>query len=215
MTVLWATFLEVFQVGLFWLTQFYGGHLASAIISFSILARVALLPLTVRLSLRARAHARKVRALQPELLEVRERWKESPERVATETLAVYQRHQVSPIDTGVLKGSFAQTPIFVGLYHAVRGALNSASGDQAFLWLSSLSRPDLGVAMVVCTLVGMSTAAGATESQPAWALSIPALGAGAIALMMSAGFGLYLAATGLVGALQGLIVRRIEDGARG
>jgi hypothetical protein len=33
-----------------------------------------------------------------------------------------------------------------------------------------------------------------------------------MALMFSAGFGLYLASTGLVGTLQGLIARRIEAG---
>jgi hypothetical protein len=31
-----------------------------------------------------------------------------------------------------------------------------------------------------------------------------------MAMMLSAGFGLYLAASGAVGTLQGLIVRRIE-----
>ena len=40
MAALWGGFLEVFQVGLFWLTQFYGGHLASAIVTFSLLARI-------------------------------------------------------------------------------------------------------------------------------------------------------------------------------
>ena len=57
MAALWGVFLEVFQVGLFWLTQFYGGHLASAIVTFSLLARIALLPLTVSLAGRARRFA--------------------------------------------------------------------------------------------------------------------------------------------------------------
>ena len=87
MISMWQMFLEVFQVGLFWLTQFYGGHLAAAIVSFSILARLALLPLTVRMTLRARAHARQLQALRPELGRVRERWKGDPQRLTTETLA--------------------------------------------------------------------------------------------------------------------------------
>ncbi len=70
MTAMWAMFLEVFQVALFWLTQFYGGHLASAIVSFSLLARLALLPVTVGMTLRARAHARGMKALRPELARV-------------------------------------------------------------------------------------------------------------------------------------------------
>ena len=212
MTAMWEIFLEVFQVGLFWLTQFYGGHLAAAIVSFSILARLALLPLTVRMTLRARALARQLKALQPELGRVRERWKDDPQRLTTETLAVYQRRGVRPFDTGLLRGSLVQTPIFVGLFHAVRGALTSRAGEQTFLWLSNLARPDIGIAMIAFTFVGLSSLAGASQSQPGWMLALPPVSAAAMAMMLSAGFGLYLAATGAVGILQGLIVRRIEAG---
>jgi len=203
-------FLEVFRVGLFWLTQFYGGHLASAIISFSILARLALLPITVRMTLRARAHARETKALRPELVRVRERWKDDPQRLMTETMAVYQRRGIRPIDTGLLKGSLLQTPIFIGLFHAVRGALTSRGGEQTFLWVANLARPDVGVAVIAFALVGLSSLSGASESQPGWTLALPAVSSAAMAMMLSAGFGLYLAATGTIGTLQGLIVRRIE-----
>jgi len=209
---LWGTFLEVFQVGLFWLTQLYGGQLAPAIVTFSILARLALLPATVRLTLRARAHARKIAALRPRLVAVRERWSEDPERLARETLALYRRNELSPVDAGVMGGSLLQSPVFIGMYHAVRDALRARSGEQAFLWVSNLARPDLGIAALAFCLVGASALAGASESQPAWTLAVPALVSAVMALTLSAGFGLYLAATGLVGTLQGLVVRRIEAG---
>ena len=99
MSVLWSGFLEVFQVSLFWLTQSYGGHLASAIISFSLLARLLLLPLTVRLFLRTREHARRTRALRPELERVRRKWgSEDPGRVASE------RTFIPDLPTGVPLG---------------------------------------------------------------------------------------------------------------
>ena len=210
MTAMWAMFLEVFQIGLFSLTQFYGGHLASAIISFSILARLALLPITVRMTLRGRAHARRMKSLKPELVRVRDRWKDDPQRLMTETMAVYERRGIQPIDTGLLKGSLLQAPIFIGLYHAVRGALTSRGGEQTFLWVSNLARPDVGVAMIAFVFVGLSSLSGASESQPGWALALPAVSSAVMAMMFSAGFGLYLAATGTIGTLQGLIVRRIE-----
>ncbi len=212
MTSIWQMFLEVFQVGLFWLTQFYGGHLAAAIVSFSILARLALLPLTVRITLRARAHARRLQALRPELGRVRDRWKDDGQRLTAETLAIYERGGVQPVDSGVLKGSLVQTPVFIGLYHAVRAALTSRGGEQTLLWVSNLARPDIGVAMIVFGLVGLSSLAAASHSQPGWTLALPAVTAAAMAMMLSAGFGLYLAASGAVGTLQGLIVRRIEAG---
>ena len=212
MAALWGAFLEVFQVGLFWLTQFYGGQLASAIVTFSLLARIALLPLTVSLALRARSHARRLRAIRPQLDRVRERWAKDPQRLMKETMAVYERRGVSPMDAGLLKGSLAQTPVFLGLFKAVQGALAESGAKQAFLWVANLARPDVGVAVLAMSLIGLSAAAGAPETQRGWALAVPVISAGAMALMFSAGFGLYLAATGLVGTLQGLLVRRIELG---
>jgi YidC/Oxa1 family membrane protein insertase len=210
MSGLWGAFLELFQVGLFWLTQFYGGHVASAIVSLSLLVRLMLLPVTVRLSLRARAHGRAVRALRPELDRVRERWADTPERMATETVAVYQRAGVSPVDVGVLRSSLLQTPIFIGLYHAVRGALTPGVGRRSFLWVADIARPDVGVAVLASVAAGISAWVGANENQPAWTLALPTVLTGAMALAISAGFGLYLLASGLVGTLQGLLVMRIE-----
>ena len=210
MAALWGVFLEVFQVGLFWLTQFYGGHLASAIVTFSLLARIALLPLTVSLAVRARAHTRRLRAIRPQLDRVRERWAKDPQRLMKETMAVYERRGVSPMDAGLLKGSLAQTPVFLGLFKAVQAALAESGAKQGFLWVGNLARPDVGIAVLAMTLMGLSAASAAPETQRGWALALPVISAGAMALMFSAGFGLYLASTGLVGTLQGLLVRRIE-----
>ena len=56
---LWSAFLELCQAGLFGLTHFYGGQLGAAILSLSLLARLALLPVSIRLALRGRVHARR------------------------------------------------------------------------------------------------------------------------------------------------------------
>lgn len=207
---LWSGFLEIFQVSLFWLTQFYGGQLGAAIVSLSLLARLALLPLSVRVALRARAHARQLRALQPRLRKVRERWADDPTRQATETLAVYESAGVRPVDAGSLKGALLQMPVFLGLFHAVRAAVASRIGEQGFLWVASLARPDVGIALVAAALAGAGTMAGVSEPRPWWVSALPVLSVGLMALVMSAGFGLYLAASGAVGTLQALIVRRVE-----
>ena len=210
MAGLWAAFLEFFQLGLFWLTQFYGGHLASAIVSFSILVRLLLLPATVRMSLRARAHARRIRALKPELDRVKARWHETPDRLASETLAVYRRAGVSPMDLGLVRSSLLQTPVLLGLYHSIRALLTAGTVKRGFFWVIDIARPDFAVAVLAAASMALAGWAGASESQPTWTLGIPAVVSGIMALTLSAGLGLYLVASGLVGTLQGLMVRRIE-----
>ena len=68
--------------------------------------------------------------------------------------------------------------------------------------------------MLAFAFVGLGSLAGASDSQPAWTLALPAVSSAVMAMILSAGFGLHLAATGAVGTLQGLIVRRIEAGRR-
>ncbi len=43
---IWATFIELLQAGLFFLTQVSGGSLAVGIIALSLTVRLALFPLT-------------------------------------------------------------------------------------------------------------------------------------------------------------------------
>ena len=211
MSVLWSGFLEVFQLALFWLTQFYGGHLASAIISFSLLARLLLLPFSVRLTLRTREHSRRIRALRPELERIREKWGPGdPERMAKESLAVYERHGVKPIDGGLFRGSIIQTPIFIGLYRAVQNALSSLSAPQGFLWVRDLARPDIGMSVIATVLVGFGAVAASSQGQPRWAMAVPAIVTFGIAMAVSSGFALYLGSSGVISVLQGLLVRRAE-----
>jgi YidC/Oxa1 family membrane protein insertase len=208
--MIWSTFLELFQAGLFGLTQLYGGHLGPAIVSFALLARVVLLPVTVPMTLRARAHGRRLKAMQPELARLRNRWKDDPRRLMTETMRAYDRRGIRPMDPALLKGSLLQAPIFIGLFQAIRTALSTRGIGQTFLWVSNLARPDVGIAAVAFAFIGMSSLAGATDPQPKWMLALPAVSSAAMAMALSAGFGLYLAATGAVGTLQGLLVRRLE-----
>lgn len=213
MSVLWSGFLEVFQIALFWLTQFYGGHLASAIISFSLLVRLLLLPFTVRLTLRTREHSRRIRALRPELKKVREKGGPGdPKRMSKESLAVYERHGVKPIDGGMIRGSLVQTPVFIGLFRAVREALSNLSVPQGFLWTKDLARPDLGMSAIAALLVGLGSISASTQGQPRWAVALPAIAAFAMAMAVSSGFALYLGSSGLASTLQGLLVRRAEAG---
>lgn len=201
---------EVFRGGLFWLTQAWGGNLAAAIVSFSAVARLAVLPLSIRATLRARARARAMKVLQPELEAVRKRHADDPRRQIRETSAVFQRHGLSMVDLGLFKGAALQAPIFIGVFHAVRAALASRLGEQGVWWVVSLARPDVGIALLVFALVGLGAAAGASETQPTWTLAIPAAVSAVMALTLSAGFGLYLATSGAVGIVQGLAVRHIE-----
>lgn len=114
MTGIWSAFVELLQMAIFGATRLYGGSLRWAIVTVGLAARLLLLPLTVHLALRARAHARRIAALKPALDRVRERWASDPRRLLAEISAVYDRAGVKPIDSSVVRGSLVQAPLFMG-----------------------------------------------------------------------------------------------------
>jgi len=63
----WSSFLDLIRVVLFSLAHVCGGSLGGGIIMLSLLVRLALLPLTLRLALRAREHQAVLRGLEPQL----------------------------------------------------------------------------------------------------------------------------------------------------
>jgi YidC/Oxa1 family membrane protein insertase len=207
---IWSAFVEVLRLGIFGLAQLYGGSLGWAIITAGLLARLLLLPLTVPLALRGRAHARRIAGLRPELERIRKKWKDDPRRMLTETAGVYERTGVEPVDSSVLKGSLVQAPILLGLFQSIRAVIGTSNG-QGFLWLSSLTRPSVVIALLTACLAALGAIAAAPTSQPGpWLVVVVAVVTLIVVANVSAGFGLYVAASSLVGLLQSLIVRRIE-----
>jgi YidC/Oxa1 family membrane protein insertase len=212
MGALWSSFVELLQVGVFTLTQFYGGHLGPAIVTFALLARLALLPLTTRIALRSRAHAHRLKGIQPALQRVRERWEDDPNRMVQETMATYERAGIRPMDPALLKGSLIQMPLFLGLFQSIRAVVATGAAKQPFLWIGSLAKPDLLLALLVGGLVGVGVFANASGPQTSLRLLLllSCLGTFLMLLRFSAGFGLYMGASAVVSTLQGLVVRRRE-----
>ncbi|MDR2377498.1 MAG: membrane protein insertase YidC [Puniceicoccales bacterium] len=104
------------------------------IIAVTLLVRLLLWPLT-----RAQVRSSKQMALvQEPLRQLRERYKEQPQKLQAETLKLFKEHQVNPA-AGCLP-IFIQIPIFLGLYGMLRTATDLRFAE--FLWIRDLSRPD-------------------------------------------------------------------------
>lgn len=80
-----------------------------------------------------------LQAVQPKAKEIQERYKEDPEKMNVMLGELYRKNDVNPLLAIV--PAFAQIPIFIGLYRALKhlGELNLL--DEPFLWLPSLEGP--------------------------------------------------------------------------
>jgi YidC/Oxa1 family membrane protein insertase len=190
-----------------YLAQQFGGSTGWAIVALSVGIRVALLPLTLRLSRRAMRGQEIIRKLQPEIERLRKEFAQQPERLFTETMKLYRQHGYSPFDVPAMLGTFAQLPLFAMLYRAIGTVL--VSGER-FYWIRSLASPDGWLTLMV---VGL-TAAGAyfvpniSEGTRTMMIVLQVGVTVFIVWKLAAGYGLYWASSSAIGLIQNLWLRR-------
>ena len=205
---LWTLFVELMRQILFVLAIPLGGNLGAAIVALSVGVRLALLPMTLRLAIKAQEIQRTIRDLAPELERLKRRHAADPVRLARETQALYRKHGVDVVPSGTMASLAIQLPIGAGLYQAITQGL--ARGGR-FLWVGDLARPDLVVALIAAglgALAALVTAAGAAEHTARGAAILSGVVTFVVAWRLAAGLGLYWAASALVGVVQAILVRR-------
>jgi YidC/Oxa1 family membrane protein insertase len=191
------------------------GSLGAAIAIVAAVARVVLLPLTVRAALAARDHQARVLLLKPQLDALKAKYVGKPGELAAQTAALYKRHDVPTLPKGALLTAFVQIPLGAAIYQAVRTGVTAGT---RFLWIGDLTRPDFALTAITGLLaavgVGITGATQPSGANPA-GMSTYAMAAVSglftilFAFRLASGIGIYWAASSAVGILQPIIVRRI------
>ncbi|MFA7257090.1 MAG: membrane protein insertase YidC [Kiritimatiellales bacterium] len=105
-----------------------------AIMLLTIIVRVIFWPITHK----GTESMRRMQALQPQLKEIREKFKDNPQRMQQETMQFYKENKVNPL--GGCLPMFVQIPVFIALYTVLRSAIELRFSK--FLWISDLSEPE-------------------------------------------------------------------------
>lgn len=205
--LLWNQVVEILRESIFAYAQAFNGNLGAGILAVTFLARLALLPIGIRLARAAAEQQRAMARLQPSLDALRAKYKGDASRLAEETQRLLAREGVSAFPASGCLGTIAQAPVLIALYSSVRQA--AAAGGR-FLWVRNLARPDWPVAIVAAFLTLGAAAAG--PAAPAQSRSLMLSISVVVALMtlskMAAGVGLYWGLSSLFGAVQGWAVQR-------
>lgn len=113
--------------------EWFSGEYGLAVLLLVIIVRTLILPLTLKQVKSSKA----MQAIQPQLKEIQNKYKDTPEKVQQETMKLFQENKVNPM-AGCLP-LVVQMPIFIALYNAIY--YNSELRDHTFLWLQ-LGMPD-------------------------------------------------------------------------
>ena len=81
---------------------------------------------------------KRMSALQPKMTELREKYKDDPARINTETMKLYKEYGVNPL--GGCLPMVIQMPIFFGFLYMLYTAAELR--NAGFLWVHDLSQPD-------------------------------------------------------------------------
>jgi YidC/Oxa1 family membrane protein insertase len=106
-----------FATALLFLYQLLGGNIILTIIIFTVIIRFLVFPLTWQ-QLKS---SREMQKIQPEMKEMREKYKNDREKMAQAQMDLYRKHGINPF-AGCLP-LIVQLPILLGLYGAITIAL--------------------------------------------------------------------------------------------
>ncbi|MDQ3622043.1 MAG: YidC/Oxa1 family insertase periplasmic-domain containing protein [Verrucomicrobiota bacterium] len=110
------------------------GNYAWAILVLTLIIKSLMWPLQNK----ATNSMKRMQALQPKMTELREKFKDDPQRMNTELMKLYKDYGVNPF-SGCLP-MLIQIPIFFGFYNMLGKAVELR--NSKFLWVQDLSQPD-------------------------------------------------------------------------
>ncbi len=105
------------------------------LVLFSILIKVIVWPLTAK----SYKSMKRMQKLQPLLKAVQEKYKENPQKMQQEVMALYKEHKVNPM--GGCWPTLLQMPLLYGLFIVFRSTIE-LRGQPFVLWINDLSMPD-------------------------------------------------------------------------
>jgi YidC/Oxa1 family membrane protein insertase len=183
-----------------------GGNLGCAILVLSLGIRAALLPLTIKLARRARRNQEIMRALQPEIEQLKKRFEKKPELLFAETQKLYKKHGCNLLDLPAMAVGFIQLPIFMALYSSIRASISSTS---AFLWIKNLASPDFYLTLVIISLTGLSVflIPNSSAHMRNTLVAIQVVVTFFIVWKLAAGLGLYWVSSSFISLFQTLWLR--------
>ena len=127
----WVCYPLVWVLNLFhsWIPSFGIG-----IILLTVLVRLLFWPLTHKSTI----SMRRMSEIQPKMKEIRETFKDNPQRMQQETWALYRDNKVNPMASCL--PMLVQIPVFIALFTVLRSAVELRYAP--FLWIADLSEPE-------------------------------------------------------------------------
>ena len=192
------------------------GNWGWAIIITTLVLRTIFIPFT----LAASKSSKRMQAIQPQLKELREKYKDNPTKLNQATMALFKENRVNP--AGGCLPMLVTIPFFWGFYDMLRHTSELRFAE--FLWCRDLSAPDtvahvagfaLNVFPILLTVVMFLqmhfTPQPSVDSQQAKLMKYMPVGMGLLYYNFSSALSVYSTVNGLFMMGQQFIINRMKD----
>ncbi len=130
--------LTILAKPLYWLLDYVQGYINNW--GWSIVALVLLLKIAFYwLNAKAYASMAKMKAVNPKVMEMRERLKDKPQQMQQEMMRIYREEKVNPM--GGCFPIMVQIPVFIALYWVLLSSVEMRNAPWV-MWIQDLSSPD-------------------------------------------------------------------------
>lgn len=203
---LWTIWTHLLEAALGFLGAQLGFSEAVSIIVLTLIARGALMPVSLTAAYKAQKSKEAMERIKPALEALRATHKDNPSELAAQTMALYRQNGITFMDKVSVLNMGSQGIFGLGIFQVLKRTVF----NSRFLWIPNLARPDLALTVLVGALMLLGTALmpGATGSTSMWLMiAVPVvISIIAVAALPSA-LGLYWATSNAVTVLQTLALR--------
>jgi YidC/Oxa1 family membrane protein insertase len=203
---IWNLFTDFIVQSITFFTQEVGVSQAAAIILFTVIGRLVLMPINLVAMANMVRNKKAIAALKPELDSIKSNHKDQPSEIAKLTMALYKKHNIKFIDKKSVINMASQGVFGLGTFQA----LQQIVFNSKFAWIASIAKPDIALSLLVgaITYLSMMMMPGSAEQTSTLLFLVPAIICVVTLVNFPSVIGLYWATSSSTSLLQSLLVNK-------
>jgi YidC/Oxa1 family membrane protein insertase len=203
---LWNFFTDFIVQSIAFLTSEVGVSEAAAIIVFTLIGRLVLMPINLFAMANIYRNKKSIAAIKPELDQIKAQYKDKPGDVAKHTMALYKKHNIKIMDKNSVINIAGQGVFGFGMFQS----LQKMVFNSPFAWIENIAKPDIALALFVGIMTYLSMLAMPNSAEQASTLLfiIPAIICLVTLINFPSAIGLYWATSSTTSLIQSVVFNK-------
>ena len=203
---IWSLFTNAIVQSIEFFTSEVGVGEAMAIIIFTLLGRLLLMPINLNAMVNMYKNKKAISAIKPELDKLKIVHKDNPSEIAKYTIELYKKHNIKFLDKSSVANIASQGIFGFGMFQA----LQQIVFNSKFAWIANIAKPDVFLALLVgvITYFSMIMMPGSAEQTSTLLFVIPAIICIVTLINFPSALGLYWATSSVTSLFQSLVLNK-------